>query len=503
MGRPPAGAPFPYEGACALIELDRASSLPLYRQVVEQLRTKILTGVLPPGTKLPPERSLAGMIGVNRTTVVTAYRELAAEGLVEGRVGHGTVVLAPPVTPPAGPVRPMQWAASNVVEDSVMVDVAAILHRPDAISFANGEMAPSLYPSELLAEAFGALLGSGSNLLGYGPAMGYAPLREALAARSGGRPEEVLILGGSQTALYLINQLLLQPGDSVVVEAPSYLYSLGIFPPGIRVIPAKVDEEGLQTEGLEELLLRYRPKLLFTLPTFQNPLGVTLSLERRHQLLALAAKYQVGIVEDDPYGELDLEGARLPTLKSLDPGGYVIYLSSFSKSLTPALRVAWMEAPPAVVERVAASRGALDFRAALLNQAVAERILRSGALDQHLRGLRAELLARRDALVGALTRWMVPAVSWRVPRGGYHLWCSLPAPLRARRLLAEAAREGVAFIPGDYYGPGEEGRRGMRLNFTHPTREEIPVGVERLAGAIRRLLREDGAPRSEWEGSVL
>jgi 2-aminoadipate transaminase len=484
------------EAFVMMIEIDRSSGVPLYRQVKEQLRAKILSGVLPPGTKLPPERNLAGTLGVNRTTIVTAYRELAAEGLVEGRVGHGTVVLAPTTAPAPGPVRPMQWAASSEREDLVMADVEAILRRPGAISFANGEMAPALYPTELLAQAFAALLAGGGDLLGYGPAMGYGPLREALAARTGGRPEEILILGGSQTALYLINQLLLQPGDSVVVETPSYLNSLGIFPPGVRVIPVKVDADGLQTEGLGELFLRYRPKLLFTLPTFQNPLGVTLSLPRRHQLLELAAKYQVGIVEDDPYGELHLDGERLPTLKSLDPGGYVIYLSSFSKSLTPALRVAWMVAPPAVVERIAASRGALDFRAALLNQAVADRMLRSGALDRHLAGLRTEILARRDALVGALTESMPPGVSWRVPAGGYHLWCTLPAPLRARRLLAEAAREGVAFIPGEYYGPGEEGRRGIRLNFTHPSLAEIPVGVQRLAGAVRRLLKEDGGTGS-------
>jgi DNA-binding transcriptional MocR family regulator len=486
-----------------MVEVDRASSVPLYRQVKEQLRAQILTGVLPPGTKLPPERNLAGLLGVNRTTIVTAYKELSAEGLVEGRVGHGTVVLASPTPIATGPVRPMQWATFSQGEDPVLADVAAILRRPGAISFANGEMSPSLYPASLLADGFAAVLADGGETLGYGPATGYRPLREALAARMGGRPEEILILGGSQTALYLINQVLLQPGDSVVVESPSYLNSLGIFPPGVRVLPVKVDDEGLQTDGLAELFLRYRPKLLFTLPTFQNPLGVTLSLRRRVQLLELAARYQVGIVEDDPYGETYMEGERLPTLKSLDPGGYVIYLSSFSKSLTPALRVAWMAAPPAVVERVAAYRGALDFRAALLSQAVADRILRSGALDRHLEGLRSELRQRRDALVGALAHWMPTGVSWRIPLGGYHLWCVLPPPLRARRLLAEAAREGVAFIPGDFYGPGEEGRRGIRLNFTHPAAVEISHGVQRLATAVRRLLKEAGEERGDWPESVL
>jgi 2-aminoadipate transaminase len=490
-----------------MFELDRNSPIPLYQQLRDQIKERILSGSLPAGSRLPPERTLANTLGVNRTTVVSAYKELTAEGLVEGRVGHGTVVLPPPSPPPQGPIRPMQWATINQSEDPVVADIAAILRRPGAISFANGEMAADLYPAGMLAEAFAAVLQGHRAPLGYGPSMGYGPLREAIAARMGLSVGEVLILGGSQVALYLITRLLLQPGDSVVVEVPSYLNTLGIFnAAGVRVIPVRVDRDGLQTEGLAEIFLRYRPKLLFTLPTFQNPLGVTLSLERRRQLIDLAARHQVGIVEDDPYGELWLDEGRLPTLKSLDPGGYVIYLSSFSKSVTPALRVAWMAAPPAVVERIAASRGALDFRAALLNQVVADRFVRSGDLDRHLERLRGELRRRRDLLTEALRREMPSGVTWSVPGGGYHLWCLLPRPLRARRLLSEAAREGVAFIPGDYYGPGEEARRGLRLNFTYPAEAEIEEGIRRLAGTVKRLLKEDlGAEeyRGDWSGPVV
>jgi 2-aminoadipate transaminase len=490
-----------------MFELDRSSSTPLYQQLRDQIRQRIFSGSLPAGTRLPPERTLANTLGVNRTTVVNAYRELAAEGLVEGRVGHGTVVMAPPTPPPEGPVRPMHWASVSEAEDPVVADINAVVRRGGSISFAHGEMSPDLFPTPMLGELFGRAFSGGRAPLGYGPVAGYLPLREAIAGRTGVSPGEVLVMAGSQLALYLISRVLLQPGDTVVVEVPSYINTLGIFTSaGVRVVPAPVDRDGLQVDGLGEVFLRYRPKLLFTVPTFQNPLGVTMSLERRRQLLQLAARHQVGIVEDDPYGELRFAGDPIPSLKALDPGGYVIYVSSFSKSVTPGLRMAWMSASPAVIERIAAARGTLDFRAALLNQWVMNEFLREGMLDRHLAELRPKLLHRRDMLVQALRHAMPPGVTWHVPTGGYHLWCTLPPPLRARRLLSEAAREGVTFIPGDYYGPGDEARRGIRLNFTYPREGEMAEGVRRMATAVRRLLKEEGAgdeSRLELSGPVV
>ncbi|MGE5673218.1 MAG: PLP-dependent aminotransferase family protein [Mycobacterium leprae] len=490
-----------------MFELDRSSSTPLYQQLRDQIKHRVLSGSLPAGTRLPPERNLANMLGVNRTTVVNAYRELAAEGLVEGRVGHGTVVMAPPTPPPEGPVRPMNWATVSETDDPVVSDINAINRRPGAISFAHGEMAPDLYPADLLGDLFQRALVDRKAPLGYGPVAGYMPLRESIAARMGLTAGETLVLGGSQLALYLISRVLLQPGDTVVVEVPSYINTLGLFNANsIRVVPAPVDRNGLQVDGLSEIFLRYRPKLLFTVPTFHNPLGVTMSLERRQQLLQLAARHQVGIVEDDPYGELRFEGESLPTLKSLDPGGYVIYVSSFSKSVSPGLRLAWLAAPPAVVERIAAARGTLDFRAALLNQWVMEAFLREGLMETRLERLRPALLRRRDLLTQALKQYMPSGVTWQVPEGGYHLWCTLPRGLRARRLLAEAAREAVSFIPGDYYGPGDEARRGIRLNYSYPPEAEIAEGVRRLSATVRRVLKEEGPIdefRSDLSGPVV
>lgn len=490
-----------------MFELDRSSSVPLYQQLREQIRQRIFSGSLPAGTRLPPERTLANTLGVNRTTVVNAYRELAAEGLVEGRVGHGTVVLAPPSPPPEGPIRPMHWASVNEAEDPVVADIYAIGRRSGAIPFARGEMSPDLFPADVLGELFHQALREPIPPLGYGPVAGYLPLREAIAARMGLSPGEILVLAGSQLALYLISRVLLQPGDTVVVEVPSYVNTLGIFEAaGVRVVPAKVDQDGLQVDGLSEVFLRYRPKLLFTQPTFHNPLGVTMPLERRHELLRLAARHQVGIVEDDPYGELRFAGEPVPTLKSLDPGGYVIYISSFSKIVAPGLRLAWLAAPPAVVERIAAARGSLDFRAALLNQWVLERFLSQGHADRHLEQVRRQLGKRYETLVQALRQQMPSGVTWHAPQGGYHLWVTLPRPLRARQLLNEVARDGVSFIPGDYYGPGDESRRGLRLNFTYPQAQEISEGVKRLAHGVRRLIKDEGSNedyRTDWGGPVV
>lgn len=491
-----------------MFELDRSSSVPLYQQLRDQIRQRVLSGSLPAGTRLPPERTLANTLGVNRTTVVNAYRELAAEGLVEGRVGHGTVVLPPPAPPADGSsIRPMQWASLSDADDPVISDINAIIRRSGTISFAHGEMAPDLYPAQMLGELYARALARGGASLGYGPVGGYQPLREALAGQMGVGTNEILVMGGSQLALYLIARVLLQEGDTVVVEVPSYLNTLGIFDAaGVRVVPVRADQDGLVVEGLSEICLRYRPKLIFTLPTFQNPLGVTMSMERRHQLLQIAARHQVGIVEDDPYGDLAFTGERPPSLKSMDPGGYVIYINSFSKSVSPGLRLAWLAAPPAVVERIARARGNLDFRAALLNQWVMDAFLREGHMERHLAILRPQLHRRRDALVRALSQQMPSGVTWHLPEGGYHLWCTLPRPLRARRLLSEAAREGVAFIPGDYYGAGDEARRGLRLNFSYPREEQIGEGVKRLATAVKRLLREESTTdesRTELSGPVV
>ena len=388
---------------------------------------------------------------------------------MEGRVGHGTAVLGPPEPRGADAVRPMPWAGPTEAEEPLVADINAIIRRPGAISFAHGEMSPSCTrPRPLPTSCSRSCRIRPPWVTGPSPASCRSDRR--LPTPWGSRQTRCSSWPGSQIALYLISRVLLQPGDTVLVEMPSYINTLGIFDSaGVRVVPVPVDQHGLVVDGLDELMLRYQPKLLFTLPTFHNPLGVTLTPERRRRLIQLAARHQVGIVEDDPYGPLHFTGQPVPTLKSLDPGGYVIYISSASKAVSPALRLAWIVAAPPVVERIARARGSLDFRAALLNQRVMEAFLREGLLAEHLGRLRPALKERRDLMLEALQRYMPDGVSWYVPEGGYHIWCRLPRPLTARRLLTEAGREGVAFVPGDSYGAGQMARRGLRAELLLPS----------------------------------
>lgn len=483
------------------ISLDRSSRKPLYRQIYTQIRQRIRSGDLPAGTRLPPERRLAEMLGVNRTTVVNAYRELAAEGLVEARVGSGTVVCAPPALAEAPrPVRPFPWpehfAPPSLWRYQPGLDqVMSLCARPDIISLAGGIPAPESYPVAEFREIIAAgLAEQGAALLQPTPTTGYYPLREWLAARLTQRGAQVhsanvLILSGSQQGLDLVARALLEPGDLVISEVPLYLGALQPFGAmGVRLRGVPVDEKGMRLDVLESLLRRQRPKLIYTLPTFQNPTGVTLSLERREQLLALAQRYEVPILEDDPYGELWYDEPPPPPIKALDRHGYVIYLSTFSKMLFPGLRIGWLAAPQPVVERLARVKQGADLHTNTLGQWAVAEFCRRGLLEPHLERIRPLYRQRREAMLRALEKHAPAGLRWNRPGGGFYLWCRLPEGVRARELLEAAGQEGVAFVSGDVFFPDERGQDHIRLNFSFPDDKAIAEGVRRLCTALKQLL---------------
>jgi DNA-binding transcriptional MocR family regulator len=484
-----------------LVQLDRSSQIPLYLQIRNQIRELILTGALPESSRLPPQRELASALRVNRTTVVNAYQELAADGLVDATIGRGTVVRS--TERPASPVppTPLPWAEvfslrTRTTRDPLIRDVMTLCAQEDVISFAAGVPAPDLYPlDEFRAVVDEVLARDGRTLLQYCPTEGYLPLREWLAAHMAERGARVsarnmLVLAGSQQGLDLVARLLLDPGDVVITESPSYLGVLQVFQAaGVRLLTVPLDEQGMQVDLLEQILARSRPKLIYTLPTFQNPTGVTLSLERRYQLLALAQRYQVPILEDDPYGELRYEGTPMPALKALDRHGHVLYLSTFSKMLFPGLRLGWLVAPEPVIERLTLIKQLTDLHTNTLGQWALAEFCRRGLLDKHLTHLREVYPQRRDAMCTALERHCPPDMTWNRPEGGFYLWCRLPEGLRARELLAEAARRQVAFIVGDAFHVDGGGQEWMRLNFTSHTEETITEGVKRLGQAMETLLQ--------------
>lgn len=480
--------------------LDRNSVVPLYLQIRDRLRASILNGSLPAGTKLPAERQLAEELGVNRMTVNKAYRELEAEGLISSHVGRGTTVEALPSrsdsadtnpTPPPWAALWSGWARQTGTGLALLMESVG---QEALIPFAAGAPAPELFPaSDFERIVVGGLAGQAQELFQHCPVEGLPYFRDMLGRRLIGPsadPEAVLILSGSQQGLDLLARVFLEPGDPVVIESPSYLGAVQVFRgAGARILPVPLDAEGMRVDELERILSRHRPKFIYTLPNFQNPTGINMSVQRRQALLALAVKHQIPVIEDDPYGELYYKEAPPPTLKSMDPGDYVIYLSTFSKTLGPGLRLGWMIAPRPVIQQVARLRQLADLHSGGLSQWFVYEFIRQGLYDHHLHTIREEYRQRRDAMGSALEALAVPGLDWRRPAGGMYFWCRLPVGLRSYEVRMSAWRKGVAVAAGDIFCTDGSGPRYLRLNFTRPGIPAITDGIARLGLVLRDLTR--------------
>jgi 2-aminoadipate transaminase len=378
---------------------------------------------------------------------------------------------------------------------------------PDLISFAGGLPAPDVFPvKEFNAACDRVLRKQGTMALQYSATEGYLPLREMIArhsARYGIKitPDNVLITSGSQQALDLLGKILIDPGDRILVESPTYLAAIQAWTAyGAEFITVPMDEDGMNTDYLEEAL-RAGPKFIYVLPNFQNPTGETLSLERRQKLIALADQYGVPIVEDDPYGQLRYEGEHLPSIvvldsQSRDDGnpcyrGNVIYLSTFSKTLAPGLRLGWVIAPPEVISKLVQAKQGADLHTATFNQVVAHEVSRGGFLDRHIHTIRRVYGERRDLMLAAMDRYFPPEVSWTYPLGGLFLWGTLPSYMDAKELLISCLDKKVAFVPGEPFHPTGGGVNTMRINFSNATHDEIQVGIRRLGTAIRKKLARE------------
>jgi 2-aminoadipate transaminase len=391
------------------------------------------------------------------------------------------------VAPPAAAARLRDVASSPVRE------ILALTQRPGVISFAGGLPAPELFDAPGLRAAFAAALDDQAygRTLQYSTTEGDPDLRRLIAARMGTRglpteADDVLITSGSQQALTLIAAVLVEPGDTVLVEEPSYLAALQCFQmAGARVVPVPCDDDGLDPEAIPALVRRERPKLLYTVPTFHNPTGRTLPLERRVALAQAAARVGLWIVEDDPYGELRYRGEPVPHVASL-PGAEdrTIALSTLSKVLVPGLRIGWLRAPSALRRALVVAKQAADLHTSTIDQAAAAHWLDACDLDAHIAGLRAVYAPRRDALVGALAETLPEGSRWTRPDGGMFVWVRLPDGWDADALLQEALAREVAFVPGWPFFPGQPDRATLRLSFTTHTEAEIAEGLGRLRAAV-------------------
>jgi 2-aminoadipate transaminase len=378
---------------------------------------------------------------------------------------------------------------------STIREILKVTARPEIISFAGGLPAPELFPVEgIQAAADRVLATQGPAALQYGETEGYRPLREWLAAEMGRRGidcsfENVITTSGSQQALDLVARAVIDPGDVVLTENPTYLAAIQCFQSyEARFQPVPTDEHGLIVDALPELIARHRPKLLYTIPNFQNPTGITLAPERRRALAELAAREGLLVVEDDPYGRLRYEGADVPPVKSFDTAGQVIYLSTFSKTVAPGLRVGWVVAAPEILARLVVLKQAADLHTSSLDQRIVHEYVATGASDSHIPLIRAAYGERYRAMDAALKDELPAGFTWTHPEGGMFLWVTGPADLDTSPLLSLALARQVAFVPGQDFFPDGSGRNYMRLNFSNASPERIREGVARLARLAREVI---------------
>ncbi|MDP9363240.1 MAG: PLP-dependent aminotransferase family protein [Chloroflexota bacterium] len=364
--------------------------------------------------------------------------------------------------------------------------------HPDMIFFGGGTPARELIPVERLRAAAARAWEDAPGALDYGEVAGYRPLRELIATRMALQgmtvdPDHLLVTNGSQQGIDLVARLLLDPGDAVVVEAPTFLGAFQTFAAyEATYLPVPLDDDGLQIDALERVLAKAPrpPKLLYTIPTFQNPSGVTLSRPRREALLAVARAHNLVVVEDDPYGELRYGGESVPPLRALDPG--VLYLGTFSKTIAPGLRVGWVAAPDSLVPLLHSAKEGVDIHNERITARTVFHAASGGFLDDHLTRARAVYRDRRDVLLAALRDQMPAGVRWSEPEGGFFVWVTLPEGQDAAAILPRAAERGVTFLPGAWFSPptATPDPRTLRLNFSTLPEERIVEGVRRFGEVL-------------------
>lgn len=505
------------------IELDRTQSEPVYRQIALRLRAMIESGALPAGTRLPPSRDLARELGVNRATVTAAYDALGTLGVVEATVGRGTFVRlgggtgdapSPPAPAngasaiPALAASPAPPAASTATFSRAIERLASYPARepvasdhPHAVDFAALYPDESLFPvatfRRLMAEV---LARRGRELLQYAAPEGDPDLREFIAGelrRAGveAAADDILIVNGAQQGLDLLLRTFVDPGDPVVVESPTYwsvLPALGFY--RAEVIEVPMTPHGMDIDALAAVLAERRPRLIYTMPNFQNPTGITMNIETRRRLTELARRHGVPVIEDDYEKDLRLLGDGLPSLKALAPDALIMHLGTFSKGLFPGVRLGWIAAPAAVRERLILAKRYADLHTSALAQAVIAAFCRGGYYERHIAKLHRIYRDRRASLLAALERHFPAEASWTRPDGGYALWMTLPARIHVPDLLVEARAEGVVFTPGHYFFNSDRGDNCLRLSIARADCAAIERGSQILGRILKRQLRADSDP---------
>lgn len=385
---------------------------------------------------------------------------------------------------------------SGSVKASEIREMLKYTEKPEMISFAGGLPAPELFPVEEMKKVCDAVLSEqGQDAMQYSTTEGYKPLREYISkrmSRSGiiAPVEDIIITAGSQQALDLTGKVFIDEGDVVICESPTYLAAINAFNcylPKYAEVP--MDEDGMIMEELEKAL-KVNPgaKFIYTIPDYQNPTGRTMSIERRKRLIELANEYDMPVIEDNPYGELRFEGEMLPPVKYFDTQGRVIYLSTFSKILSPGLRIGWIYGNPEVIQKYVLFKQGTDLHTNIMAQMLAAKFTDMFDLDAHIGRIKEVYKRRRDLMYNTIKESFPEGVHVTNPSGGLFLWVELPKGLSSRDVLFRSLENNVAFVPGGSFFPNGRGENTLRMNFSNMPEERIVEGVHRLAKVLKELL---------------
>ncbi|MBG9754228.1 MULTISPECIES: PLP-dependent aminotransferase family protein [Lysinibacillus] len=472
---------------------DRHAKKAIYKQLAEYMEKGIADGTFPPDKPLPSERYLANTLQVNRSTVVSAYDELEAMGLIERNRGSGTTISKDiwGITRKRIPSWNRYIEAGSFLPNlpvTQKIRKEAVDHK--LINLATGELSEDLFPKSALREitATRSFIGS----LGYDHPQGSEILRTTLANHiktSRGidtNPSSILITSGAQQALHLIVQCLLKPGDAVAIEDPSYNFNLPIFKSaGLKIHYLPVHKDGINPDDLQALYKKHRIKMIFLNPDFHNPTGSSLNIKKREAILDISSKLGIPVVEDDPYSLTAFSGEKRPTLKSLDTNGNVLYISSLSKIVASGLRIGWIIGPTSVIERLSDAKQQIDFGHSSFTQWIANDFLQSSNFNLHIEHLVKELERRRDTIVQSLHTYLKDEVTFYAPQGGIHIWCQVMVEdYNETQLLEESIQRGVIYVPGSTMGS----QKGfVRFTYAREDTESIDEGIKRFAEALHCL----------------
>lgn len=488
------------------IRINRNSPISLYLQIYNQVKALIYSKHLPYKHMLPSERNLSESLDVDRSTVVKAYDKLKAEGLIKSHIGKGTFVIFTLEDTSKKKVLINRFDWNSCFGENNKMKYDDIIHlimnansNDDRIFFAGGLPSLDLFP----VEAFNHIKQESLNiclaeLFTHSPVLGIRDLRyqiKNMMIKYGIKSNinEIMITSGSQQGLDLVIRSFVSKGDVVLVEEPSFFGAIQLFQHiGAKIVSVPMDQDGMDMEILEFLMKKHQPKLIYTIPNFHNPTGITMGLERRYKLVELSNYYKIPIIEDDPYVMIRYEGKNLPSLKSLDFSNHVIYLSTFSKTISLGLRIGWICAPEEVINRLKKIKQITDLHVNTINQYFLSELIQSNLYEKHLEHINKIYAQKRDLMIDRL-RSNFKNIEFSEPDGGFYIWVHFTEEVDMKLFFDIAYQNGVVFTPGQYFlVKGRKNNQYIRLNFTFPNVEQIDEGMKLLSICYYEAIKNGG-----------